>query len=177
MAQNTLISFDHLQAILRDYGKVVSEKYKQNLQASDRIASGELIGRVNSMVVVNGETYDVVLDLVEYWKYVEEGRKPGKRPPMDSLINWVNVKPVIPRPDENGRIPSPQQLAFLIGRKIGEEGTEGTHDLERANKDTLESFRQKIIDALTEDIGMYMQKVGQQVIYDDIRESSYTLNW
>lgn len=46
-----------------------------------------------------------------------EGRKSGKRPPIDALLPWVQFKLNI------GSYGKARQIAFLIARKIGKAGT------------------------------------------------------
>lgn len=52
----------------------------------------------------------------KYFTVLETGRKPGKRPPIDVILQWIKDKPIAS--DIN-----PKSLAFLIARKIGEEGS------------------------------------------------------
>lgn len=52
----------------------------------------------------------------KYFTVLETGRKPGKRPPISDIEDWVKNKPIAS--DIN-----PRSLAFLIARKIGEEGS------------------------------------------------------
>ena len=52
----------------------------------------------------------------KYFTVLETGRKPGKRPPISVIEQWIKDKPIAS--DIN-----PRSLAFLIARKIGEEGS------------------------------------------------------
>ncbi len=62
--------------------------------------------------------------LPAHWYNVEFGRKPCPPSrhwiPTDALIKWIEVKPIIPRPNKNGNIPTVKQLAFLINRAIND---------------------------------------------------------
>ena len=146
------LTFVRLAAELESYGKAVKELYQQNLIASDRVASHRLLDSVSTRVQGgDGGTYEVVLSLEDYWKYVENDTRPH-RPPYSKILEWVKVKPVIPRPDENGRIPKPESLAWMIVKKIEREGTTGSHDLERSIDDIFPVFYPKILQALTEDL-------------------------
>lgn len=158
MAQNTLISFSNLEAVLLEYGKEVRNLYQLNLVHSDRIASGELLNSCEFELQVNGSSYSVVLEMAEYWKYVENGRNAGKFPPTNKILEWIMVKPVIPRPDKNGKLPTPKQLAYLIGRKIANEGYEGSNDLKRASDSIYKKYQSKIVAALSKDLGGYLEK-------------------
>jgi hypothetical protein len=151
MEENTLVRFDNLLKALEEYAIAIRNEYQDNLIRSDRIASGDLLNNVEFEVLQNGAAFKVNLLLAPYWKYLEEGTKPHF-PPVDALLKWIEVKPVLPRPDKNGKLPTPKQLAFLIGRKISEEGTQGTQDLQRTTRSINEQHRQKIIDAFRMDV-------------------------
>lgn len=146
-----LISFDNLLKALEDYAIAVRNEYQDNLIRHDRIASGELLNNVEFEVLQNGTAFKVNLLLAPYWKYLEEGTRPHF-PPISALLRWIEVKPVLPRPDKDGKLPRPEQLAFLIGRKIAQEGTAGTKDLQSAVARINEEHRQKIMEAFTKDV-------------------------
>ena len=146
-----LISFDNLLKALEEYAIAVRNEYQDNLIRSDRVASGDLLNNIEFEVLQNGTSFKVNLNLASYWKYLEEGTKPHK-PPISALLKWIEVKPILPRPLDNGRLPTPLQLAFAIRHKIGEEGTEGTQDLQKAAQTIDEQWREKIIDAFNKDV-------------------------
>lgn len=160
-----LINLEHVRGVLEEYAQAVRNLYQDNLIRSDRIASGDLLNSVEYRVIQDGTEYEVQLSLAEYWKYVEYDTKPHW-PPVSAIREWIRVKPVLPRPDANGRIPTPQSLAFLIGRKISREGTEGSHDLERAIDAVNREYRDKLVIALSQDTDTLMK-----VIVGEIRGS------
>jgi len=151
MAKNTLISFDNLLQVLQEYGEAIRNEYQDNLIRSDRIASGELLNNVEYEVVQDNMRFLVNLHLQKYWEYIEKGTPPHK-PPISALLKWIKVKPILPRPDDNGKLPTPLQLAFAIRNKIGEEGTEGSKDLQDASTTIAEQFREKIEAAFRQDM-------------------------
>ena len=145
-----MIAFTHLQEALGQYAQAIADRYKQNLESSGRRASGELISSVATKVTVNGNEFVIELSLQDYYYYVENGRGPGRFPPPEKILQWIKMKPVLPQPLENGKLPTEQQLAFLIGRKIANEGFEGTHDLEHTMEQV--DYEQIIQDALDLDV-------------------------
>lgn len=153
-----LIEFTELYKVLQDFSKDIAERYRDVLTNNDHIASRELFDSVRTEVVVNGDSYEVTMTLKDYWKYVEYDTKPHFPPPA-AILRWIEVKPVIPRPDAHGRIPSPKQLAFLIGRKIAREGTTGTHDLQQTKENILPWYRERISQALGHDMENYIKKL------------------
>lgn len=158
---NELFDPTALVDILRELGENVREGYVNKLIRNGRpTTENTLASTVTSQVEVNGTTYSVVLNLQEYWKYVEDGTRPHW-PPPSAILHWIEVKPVIPRPDEKGRIPTPKQLAYLIGRKIAREGTKGTHDLKETTDTLLGYYEDRIKEALETDCLRYIEKVMQ----------------
>ena len=156
METNTLTSLPHLEAVLKDYATEVGELYKRHIIEADRLASETLLNSVQTQVETDQGAYLVTITLADYWKYVEFDTKPHW-PPVSALLEWIRVKPVIPRPDRSDRIPTPKRLAFLIGRKIAREGTEGSHDLALSATECNRKYEPLIAEALQKDLGDAMR--------------------
>ena len=163
---NELIDFAELRKVLQDLANDIRENYKEHLRFNDRytergVPSGyeqRLIDSVKTQVVVGDRAWEVTMTLNDYWKYVEDDTKPHF-PPVNKILEWVTIKPVIPRPDSRGRIPSPQSLVFLIGRAISEHGTKGSHDLEKVKDGVIPWYKEKIAAALGHDMEHYIRKL------------------
>lgn len=139
------------------------ELYRNQLIDKNINASNTLSNTATTIVDVDGTTLSVSFNLEDYWKYVEYGRRPGKRPPIDAIEQWVKVKPIIPDPI-NGRVPTTKQLAFLISRKIGMEGTKAQRPLEKAiYSDSMEllinQLKNEIVGQLNEQISNEISKI------------------
>ncbi len=147
-----MIDFANLAAVLEQYGAEVCEKYRAELAARGKDATGTLGETVHYIVQRDATTYAVDLSLADYWKWVEYGRRPGKFPPPEKIIEWIRVKPVLPRPLSNGKLPTEQQLAFLIGRKIARDGIAPTPVLGDATADVYERFVERIGAAISADL-------------------------
>lgn len=152
MAQETL-TFPHLWDVLDEYGKRVRNLYQDNLIRADKIATGGLLNSVEFSVEQYGRRFDVVLTLADYWKWVEDGRKPGKMPPPSAILKWVMAKPVIPKPNANGRIPTPQSLSWAIAKSIEKKGILPTPALKQASDATFAEMEQDIAAAFAKDVG------------------------
>ena len=144
------MEFKNLRSVLLDYAIALQNKYKDNLLLSDRGATGELVKSVKYKLDFKDKEFIIYLDLEDYYKYVENGTRPHF-PPVNAILNWVKAKPVLPTPI-NGKLPTTKQLAYLIGRKISEVGTEGSHDLEKSSKTISEEYEELILEALEKDI-------------------------
>lgn len=154
-----LYGIPHLTQVLEELGREVAEQYKNNLRESGHATQPDhLINSITTAVVVDDKAYRVTMQLNDYWKYLENGTPPHW-PPVDAIRSWIDYKPVLPRPGKDGRIPTPNQLAFLIGRKIAREGTEGTHDFEEARDETVSRWEQRIREALVEDVRTWLTAI------------------
>ena len=147
-----LIDLPHVQAVMEEMAIAIRNEYQDNLIRNDRIASGDLLNNIEYEITRGDFTYTIYVKMKDYWYYVENGRRAGKMPPIDNILRWIRVKPVLPRPNAEGKLPTPQQLAFLIARKIGEEGTEGTQDLRKATDTIWDTFEDRLYEAIDEDV-------------------------
>jgi hypothetical protein len=97
------------QAILKNF----AEEIIRDIRAKIPNVTGESAASLGYRIDAQGLT---IFSSKKYFTVLETGRKPGKRPPIDVIEAWVKAKPVISDI-------SPRSLAFLIARKIGEEGS------------------------------------------------------
>lgn len=138
--------FNNLQKVLSDYADFLNDSTKNNMPQNY-----ELKNKMNFYVQVDDNCYSVEFKAPEYWKWANYGRGPGKMPPINAIEQWIKVKGITPK-TYNGIPTSEKSLAFLIARKIGREGTKGSHFLEPSLDNAWANFESKIIDAVTEDI-------------------------
>ena len=163
-----LINLENVMATLEQYAQEVRNTYQDRLINNDRIASGKLLNSVEYQVVFNGVEYQVQLTLEKYWKYIEYGvsgavkntNRPFKHTTWGaypSILEWVKVKPVIPRPGKNGKIPSPQTLAGAITASIIKNGIEPGKELKSALFEVNQRYKDKLIYALQKDTQVLMK--------------------
>lgn len=170
MEADTLISFPNLQAVLEDFAERAKDQYQGLLVRKDKVASGDLYNSISCMVEQNGTTYEVSLNLEHYWKFIEEGIKPAGKYKNAGwkiypfILEWIKVKPVIPRPMANGKLPSEKSLAYLITRSIKEHGIKPQPILHESTTDALKIFEKQIRNALAEDCGLILQKMAISVL-------------
>lgn len=159
-----LIQFDNLRAVLEEFAGEFRDTYRASLlkhdritqHGTDRLVDSVEANDVKAMVTEGDRAFEVTINLKEYWKWVENDTRPHW-PPPSAILRWVEIKPVIPYPDAKGRIPSPRSLAFLIGRKISQEGTTGSHDIRDSREAVLTRFRTRIRVAMAKDVQNYVR--------------------
>ena len=152
------MTFNNLQQVLDDFTKDVAETYKGLLLRDGKNATGELISSIRPMTpeLVDG-TFECSLSLAPHWKYVENGRRPGKFPPIDNILDWVKAKPQLARPNRLDRKEiTPKQLAFLVARKIATKGIQPGNQLEEAMDIVYARWKDRIDAAITADIEDYL---------------------
>ena len=108
----------------------IADAYRNTLKEEGKVASGNLVN-FTTEIKQEGKWFSIIFNLQDYWKYVENGRAAGKFPPISAIENWISVKPIVPRAI-NGKVPSTQQLAFLIARGIAKNGIKPTKALQNA---------------------------------------------
>lgn len=157
MIEDNIIKWTNLEKVLNEYGMELRNLYRDNLIKNDRIASGDLLNSVEYIVQSDNMHISVSLKLAKYWKYVEWDTKPHFPPVYDEndetagIEGWIKIKHVI-YDNRNEKLPTERQLAFMIAKKISEEGTKGTHDLHDAINEVNDRYREKIKDAIATDI-------------------------
>ena len=148
------LTFNNLQQILDDFTQDVAETYRSLLLRDGKNATGSLISSIKPMTpeLVDG-TFECSLSLAPHWKYVENGRRPGKFPPIENILEWVKAKPELARPNRLDRKElAPKQLAFLVARKIATKGIQPGNQLEEAIDIVYARWKDRIDAAITADI-------------------------
>lgn len=107
---------------IKDITNNFCTELRNTLSNNGTDASGELSKSIKGIVKQDGKWVIISIQMEDYWKYVENGTKPHF-PPIDAIKKWITIKPVLPRPLKNGKLPTTNQLAYLIGRKIAQKGT------------------------------------------------------
>ena len=150
-------------ATLNEYAEKAEELYKRKLTDKGINASYKLLNSVETVVRRNDDEFIVTINLEPYWYYVENGRGPGRFPPIDKILEWIRIKPVIPYSDSRGRLPTEEQLAFLISRKIAEQGTEGRNVLYETVDELNRYYLPKLQQALDMDFNRFYYEIDTYI--------------
>lgn len=174
MMADELIDYSELEKVLWQLAEDFRAGYRDKLERDDNYTrdipnkyDGRLMDIPDSALHVKYEAdgYTVSIDLNDYWKYVENDTRPHW-PPRAAILNWVKIKPCIPRPDNKGRIPTQEQLAYLIRRRIAglspkglPGGTKGNHAFAKTQDALLGFYIPKIEEALGNVLAGYIRKL------------------
>lgn len=152
------MEFTNVIQFLNDFGKELADKYQRNLVNDDAVESGKLLNSIKYIFKKNNTSFEISMEMAEYWKYVENGRKRGKFPPISAIREWIKVKSVIPRP-YNGKLPTENQLAFLISRSISKNGIRPRPIFHDTLDDAMQYLEDGLEDAFTKDVEAEMDKI------------------
>jgi hypothetical protein len=141
-----------LEALGREY---IAELTKQLISA-DKVASGNLINSLDYEVLetVDGLILRILSD--EYLKWVDEGRRPGKRPPQKAILKWVKMRNIVIKKQK------PEQTAFIIARSIGKKGIKPTNVVKKTQQSISRNINTLISKGITLDINEYMKNIMQE---------------
>lgn len=112
------IRWTHLLEVLDRVGQYFCKRAQELMMQNNSNATGTLVNSFTYDYGVDVETgrYWVDISMEDYWKYVNDGRKAGRMPPVEKIRDWILVKPIKPQPYTY--TPSVKSLAFLIQRSI-----------------------------------------------------------
>ena len=152
-----------IEQILYQVAMDVAMDYKAELNALNVRATGNL-QNVDFEVNANGGTYTISLILQDYWKYVEQGRQPGKFPNVGKLQEWIKIKAIIPEPMKDGKFPTEKQLTFMIGNSIKEKGIQPKPALANAlqkNAAHLNKIKEAVSKSLDKEIKQMLKELNK----------------
>ena len=157
--ETNALTFPNLENAINNFISDFINTYKGLLIRDNKKATGDLIRSIRP-ISIEFETnkYSGSISLAYYWKYVEYGRRPGKFPPPNKILDWIKIKPVIPRP-VNGIKPTEKQLAFLISRKIHDDGIKPGRQFAEALNLTWAKNKDYISDAISLDLAANIELI------------------
>jgi hypothetical protein len=135
-------------------------KRKVGKNFTNAVASGTLEKSLKYRLQIKGNNINVSVyakgKASQYFLARENGRKPGKQPPVDAILEWMRIKPIKLRDKESGKFKKPtealkRQVAFLIARKIGREGIKGWKAFDYAMENIWDEYESKVVAAYAKD--------------------------
>ncbi len=133
-------------------------------------ASGNLYRNIKVVVVENTQTGfpELVLEMPIEGQFVNDGRRPGRYPPIGPIDKWVRQKATIQGiRDAKGKFISRKSLVFLVRRSIGIYGYGGNDFIMKGLNESLP----QIIESYGEEVSAYIYFQVQQII-DKLRNKN-----
>lgn len=152
--------------------KPISGKYPT--PKSPPIASGNLINNIDVFWKqdIDSDKPELVVEMPDYWIWVDQGRRPGRYPPLSAIDRWSLVKPGMSGVrDEKGRFIPRKTLNFLRARSIAKYGYYKTDFVNKAINNVIEEITTKlgegagqyITELLEDSLKVYFQDIGINV--------------
>ena len=146
------IQLIEVRKVLTEYKTRFEELIKTKIQEKDKIASGNLLASISTKIEVDGSVYTVILNSLNYLKYLETGTKPHW-PPTEPILRWVKDKRLPTRELTGDKsLPTEKQLTYLVCRKIAKEGTEKNFIIAETIEELNEIYLKRLQEALAIDI-------------------------
>lgn len=129
------VPYQLTERALRKFGDLFTKYLKEEIQKKqfpyghpqkgmgDKVATGKLLDSISYDVEIdsNGEP-QMSLYYIDYFKYVNEGRRPNrKKVPISSILDWIKVRGLQGR-NKKGRFIPRLSFAFAIQQSIFKYG-------------------------------------------------------
>lgn len=154
---------------LYDIADEIIDRYRQRLIQIDAKGTGNLINSLKGDVTLRGYTVSLLMEVLDYWYFIENGRAPSRSSgwdnPIQDLTTWIMSKiqrgKFIPKPGKPLPTTDKQmrQVAWGVYNKITEDGYDRTGDkaepLQRTldeSLDLLKEFAQVVADQFGKDV-------------------------
>lgn len=149
---------------IRNICEQIAQVYRDKMNNAGYDPNGELM-KFTWVTEYNGNLFELYFNLPDYYIFAENGRRPGKFPPPNAILKWVQFKRLVPRPGRDGKVPSTNQLVYLISRKIALHGTQGQHLLEKTlNDSNLDKLADNLVELITAQFEKEIEKEIQNII-------------
>lgn len=160
------MKFTKTQELLNFIGEISVTQYKEDLYRTFTIATGALYENVKYKIIKQDETIILYFsDLQDYYIKIEKGQKPGENNLDDVFIKkirkWYEDKGLQPYVIK-GRAPNKDTAAYLIARKIVNEGTKPKPFIQKITNDINENYSDDIVKAVNQDIKDYYAELKKQ---------------
>ena len=148
---------------IRNICEQIAQVYRDKMSIAGYDPNGELM-KFTWVTEYNGNLFQLFFNLPDYFPYAENGRRPGKFPPPNEILKWIQFKRIVPS-SHSGKIPTTNQLVYLISRKIALKGTEGKHLFEKTLDDpNLDKLADNLVELITEQFEKEIEKEIQNII-------------
>lgn len=146
------MEFDNLHNELVNIGEYVRDKYKNDLKSNNHYATGKLFNSIEYKLTVTESSIKLYFVAADYWIFIEEGRSPGRMPPVDVIEHWM----------VNKKIPGGKSTAYKIARSIGMNGTMANPYLRQIKQELVNNFKDDIEKALSKDVKIELNKIKEK---------------
>lgn len=114
--ENIKSPLNNLRKALEIAGQQSVAYLTQKLSSKGKYATGNLISSLGYRIIKDSQGLSLRLSALDYFKYVDRGRRPGRMPPIKPIQSWIETKGI------QIKNYSSRQSAFIIARSISRKG-------------------------------------------------------
>lgn len=136
-----MAQFDEIVELLTKFGEEQVQALTDSLRRHDFVSGGQdaaIAGTIRFTISRSGDDIRYELSMADYYRFLNDGRGPGKAPPPDAIREWITTKGINPverigamfaakgmqAPPSQRKFPAAMKsLTFLISRAIAQKGT------------------------------------------------------
>lgn len=149
---------DSIIDVLGRFGNNIQTDLIKSLDKGGKFGSYNATSRLQQSIefsvdLFGQDAYSFQLKLADYYDDLDLGRKAGKEPPLEPILEWVKVKSVF----GGMTIENQKGVAFAIKKKIGKFGTQPTYWFSKVVTDER-------IEELTKELS---ESIGKNIIFKD----------
>ena len=141
---------------IRNICEQIAQVYRDKMSNAGYDPNGELM-KFTWVTEYNGNLFQLYFNLPQYFQFSEYGRRPGKFPPPNEILKWIQFKRIVPS-SHSGKIPTTNQLVYLISRKISLKGTQGKHLLQETIDSTYDTLVDRLVEVIADNIENELEK-------------------
>lgn len=126
-----------------------------------KVKTGNLYNSIN--VVYDKTNGEIVVTMLDYWKFVNDGRRPGKYVPIRDLMKWIRTKG-FNKNKKSGKFQkfNIKGTAFAISKNIQKFGIAPTYFYDKAFEMFEREFESEAIRSLGIDVETFFEKVVEE---------------
>lgn len=126
-----------------------------------KVKTGDLYNSIN--VVYSQQNNEIVVSMLDYWQFVNDGRRPGKYVPIKPLMKWIRTKG-FNKNKKSGKFEkfNIKGMAFAISKNIQKFGIAPTYFYDKAFEVFELEFENESIKALGIDVETFFDKVVEE---------------
>ncbi len=183
---DSAIKFNNIEDILVKFATRIAQDAEKNLRSNKNGKDSNATGSLSESITITpvefmGGDYSIEIRILDYWQWVNDGRSPGKRPPIANIIKWIKDKQL--RLDDKGvtkrgykrsgtlisssnkkvkignkEVSILEGTAYKIAAKIGKFGTKATNFLTDSIDDHVDELVKEMKEASKKDIVIQIKR-------------------
>jgi len=153
MAIETTIS-EGIEPVAQKLALAYEEQLREMLIEKGKESSGTLVNSIRTSVRTDGSIAVIEIFAEDYLRFVDQGRAPGRFPPIDKIRSWVAIQGIS------------EEAVFPIARKIATQGIKATPVI----NPTLD----KVLEQFLPEYEKELEKIAGAVLVNDVFSATNT---